>query len=69
MSFQEPAVKSEESEEIVGWYVPITYSTSDSSNFDDTSIAWLLPSENLILEDALDTTNSWLIVNSKQTGN
>ncbi|XP_044259024.1 uncharacterized protein LOC123007677 [Tribolium madens] len=52
------------------WYVPISYTTSqDPNNFEKTSLkAWLLPSNDLVLNNVLIGKNAWIILNNLQTG-
>lgn len=52
------------------WYVPISYTTSDELNFDETSPKiWIEPTNELIkIDDVLSENVTYLLLNVKETG-
>lgn len=52
------------------WYVPIAYTkSSDPIKFGNTATrSWLLPTQDLVIEDIGSSADSWIILNNYQVG-
>lgn len=51
------------------WWIPITYTTSNVLNFNETRPAsWIRKTKDLVIEDVDINNLDWIIVNVQQTG-
>jgi len=68
LKFQQRFLYTQTDNENSTWYVPVSYTTSTSNDFnEDTSPkGWVTPDEDLVISDFSE--DSWIVVNNQETG-
>lgn len=62
-------VKKNEKPDDTLWWIPISYTTSNRLNFDDTKpSSWIRKMPNLVVNDSDIAPEDWILVNIQQTG-